>query len=148
MRSECPPYVYPPSPRLRKVRLYADEDIEERLIVALRARKFNVLSARELGHQGKPDEFHAALAYHQRRFLVTKNGKDFLGRGVATRSATHGVIVIEVDSHLWSYCETVVDRISWVVPRGGHFEGTAIRITTSTVDVRGRDVTGQQAKIS
>ncbi len=63
---------------MRLARVYADEDIEDGAVEWLRARGVNMKSARELGHRGKPDSFHAALVFKQRRFLLTKNGKHFL----------------------------------------------------------------------
>jgi hypothetical protein len=38
----------------------------------------NIKSARELGYRGRPDSFQAAFAFKEKRFLLTKNGKDFL----------------------------------------------------------------------
>ena len=62
---------------LKKIKLYADEDIEEFIVDFLREKGFNIKSARELGHRGKPDSFHAGYAYKNERFLLTKNTRDF-----------------------------------------------------------------------
>jgi predicted nuclease of predicted toxin-antitoxin system len=60
---------------LKKAKLYADEDIEDEVVKFLRDSGVNITRARELGNQGKPDSFHAALAYREKRFLLTKNAK-------------------------------------------------------------------------
>lgn len=53
--------------RLRRIKLYADEDIEEEVVETIRARGMNIVSARELGHRGKPDEFQLTYATKKKR---------------------------------------------------------------------------------
>jgi hypothetical protein len=77
--------------RLRRMRLYADEDIED-IVELLRMEGVNITSARELGHRGKPDEFHAGLALKQRQFLLTKNDKHFWSDRLLPLHQTFGIV--------------------------------------------------------
>jgi len=61
----------------RKIKLYADEDIEKELIEYLREKKINIKSAKELNYEGRPDSFHVAYAFKNKRFLLTKNVNHF-----------------------------------------------------------------------
>jgi hypothetical protein len=49
----------------KKAKFYGDEDIEDGAVAVLRECGVNITSARELGHRGKPDSFHAALAFDE-----------------------------------------------------------------------------------
>ena len=40
--------------RMKKMQLYADEDIENEAVEYLRQQKVNIVSVREKGNQGKP----------------------------------------------------------------------------------------------
>jgi len=44
------------------MKIYADENIERSIIDGLRRRKIEVVSAREFGYIGRPDEFHIEKA--------------------------------------------------------------------------------------
>jgi Domain of unknown function (DUF5615) len=82
---------------MKRAKLYADEDIEEEIVELIRGRGVNISSARELGHRGKPDSFHAALAFKQKRFLVTKNAKDYMDDRKVPFHRMHGIIAVEGD---------------------------------------------------
>lgn len=82
-------------PYIKKMKLYIDEDVEEQVVRYLRTKGMNILTARELGHNGKPDSFHAAFALKKGRVLLTKNGKDFLDDRKLPFNQTAGVIAIE-----------------------------------------------------
>jgi hypothetical protein len=43
-------------------------DIEDDVVEFFREQGVNIKGARELGHRGKPDSFHAALAFREKRF--------------------------------------------------------------------------------
>lgn len=64
---------------LKKAKLYADEDIEEEVVEFLRDSGANIKSARELGHRGKPDSFHAAVSFKEKRFLLNKECQALFG---------------------------------------------------------------------
>jgi predicted nuclease of predicted toxin-antitoxin system len=94
---------------MRKAKLYADEDIEEKVVERFRDNGVNIKSARELGHRGKPDSFHAALAYKEKRFLLTKNAKHFMNDKIVPFQMVHGIIAIEGDmSDTQSYIKALV----------------------------------------
>jgi hypothetical protein len=44
------------------MKIYADENVERSIVEGLRRRRIEVVSARELGYIGKPDEFHIEKA--------------------------------------------------------------------------------------
>jgi hypothetical protein len=81
----------------KRMKLYADEDIEDDVVEFFRDQGVNVKGARELGHRGKPDSFHAALAFRERRFLVTRNGKHYWDDRAVPMNRTHGIIIVDAD---------------------------------------------------
>lgn len=72
--------------RMKRIKLYGEEDIEDDVVALLRQLNVNVESARESGHRGKSAAFQAAWAIKRRRFLLTRNAKDFLERRADTVS--------------------------------------------------------------
>jgi len=61
-----------------RIRLYIDEDTADRdLIVALRARGIDVLTAMEAGTERWADQEQLVYATGQGRVLCTYNGRDF-----------------------------------------------------------------------
>ncbi len=63
--------------RLGKVKLYADENINEGLVNYLKEHQANIISATELGYAGRSDDFQFRQAYKLKRFLLTCD-RDFL----------------------------------------------------------------------
>ncbi len=59
------------------MKIYADENIERSIVEGLRRRKIEVVSARELGYLGKPDEFHLKKAFEMQAVVLTYD-VDFL----------------------------------------------------------------------
>jgi predicted nuclease of predicted toxin-antitoxin system len=59
------------------MKIYADENIERSIIEGLQRRKIEVVSARELGYVGKPDEFHIKKASEIKAVILTHD-IDFL----------------------------------------------------------------------
>lgn len=115
---------------LRKIRLYADEDIEEEVVELFRDNGVNITSARELGHRGKPDSFQAARAFKDKRFLLTKNAKHYLDDRKVPFTRLHGVIVIEGDmSDTNSYLQSI-SRVFDLIPYGQIYEGMKIRTSS------------------
>lgn len=135
--------LLPPSAFFRKAKLYADEDIEEDVVESLRESGVNIESARELGHRGKPDQFHASLALRKRRFLLTKNAKDFLDDRRFPVGRAPGVIVLKGDmARMEDYARAVLNVLRIIVPYGELFEGSKIVVSASRVKVRFIDAHG------
>ena len=110
----------------RKIRLYADEDVEEEVVELFRDNGVNITSARELGHRGKPDSFQAAQAFKEKRFLLTKNTKHYLDDRKVPFTRLHGVIVIERDiSGTTSYIQSIL-HVFDLIPYGQIYEGMKI----------------------
>jgi len=59
------------------MKIYADENIERAVIDGLQRRKIEVVSARELGYIGRPDEFHLKKASEIKAVILTHD-IDFL----------------------------------------------------------------------
>lgn len=58
--------------------LYIDEDITDRLAVALRQRGYEAIAAHEAGLGGDKDEVHLQFAAEHKLVLLTSNRDDFL----------------------------------------------------------------------
>jgi predicted nuclease of predicted toxin-antitoxin system len=59
------------------LRLYVDEDVPYQAVEILREQRLNVLTAKEAGKRGHPDENHLAEAQKQSRILITCD-RDYL----------------------------------------------------------------------
>jgi len=55
----------------RRTKIYADENIERSIVEGLRRRKIEVVSAREMGYLGEPDEFHLRKASELEAVILT-----------------------------------------------------------------------------
>lgn len=62
----------------RKLRLLADEDVDEALVEALRLAGMDVITVNEVGYRGRDDEDIYRFAYKEGRVLLTFNGRDYL----------------------------------------------------------------------
>jgi len=60
------------------IRLYLDEDVHKRVASALRLRRFDVVSAHEVGRWGLSDAEQLAYAATEGRALFTYNTPDYL----------------------------------------------------------------------
>jgi len=60
------------------IRLYLDEDVHKRVASALRLRRFDVVSAHEVGRWGLSDEAQLTYAATEGRALFTYNTPDYL----------------------------------------------------------------------
>jgi hypothetical protein len=113
--------------RSKKMRLYADEDIEEEVVELFRDNGVNITSARELGHRGKPDSFQAARAFKDKRFLLTKNAKHYLDDRKVPFTRLQGVVVIEGDMNdAKSYFQSIL-HVFDLIPYGQIYEVAKIR---------------------
>ena len=124
-----------PGKPLRRARLYADEDIEAWIVHLLRDHKVNIKSAVELGHRGKDDSFHAALAFKEKRFLLTKNGKDFLNDRVLPFSETWGLIAFEVDTADLQLTATALQILVEVIGIGELMERSKVRLSAEEMSI-------------
>jgi predicted nuclease of predicted toxin-antitoxin system len=79
------------------MKIYADEDIEDDIVEIFKSEGVNIKSAREIGLRGKPDSFQAAYALKEKRFLLTRNGKDFWDDRALPMNQTYGLLVLDAD---------------------------------------------------
>lgn len=63
---------------MAKIKLYIDEDLTDRLAVALRSRKFDVISAHEVEMRGKTDKEQLDYAVKDGRIILTRNVRHFV----------------------------------------------------------------------
>lgn len=131
----------------KRMKLYADEDIEEGVVEFFRGQGVNIKGARELGHRGKPDSFHAGFAFKQKRFLVTRNGKDFWDDRAVPMNRTHGIIIIDADPrNTMAYWATLSHIVS-MVPYADMFLGAKMKFSPSDLVVKGIDYKGRLTRI-
>ncbi len=70
-------------------RYYLDEDVSHRIAPLVRAAGYDVLTTRDAGRNGTPDEEQLRFATVEGRCLVTRNTPDFTG--IAQRWRENGV---------------------------------------------------------
>ena len=63
---------------MEKIILYIDEDLSDRIAVALRSRGFEVVSAHEINMQGKSDREPLEYSIKHKRVILTRNVKHFV----------------------------------------------------------------------
>jgi predicted nuclease of predicted toxin-antitoxin system len=128
---------------LKKAKFYADEDIEEEVVDFLRDNGVNITSARALGHRGKPDSFHAALSYREKRFLLTKNAKHFLNDREVPFSMVHCIVAIEGDmGEMEAYTRTLLSVLD-LVSYGEAYLGMKIQVSKEEFSFRFIDPDGR-----
>jgi uncharacterized protein with PIN domain len=81
---------------LAKINLYIDEDLTDRLAVALRSRGYDAISAHEVNMQGKTDKEQLEFATKNNRVILTRNIKHFvtLQREYYKRGTAHNGILV------------------------------------------------------
>jgi hypothetical protein len=119
-------------------KLYADEDIEEGAVEAIREyRRVNIKSAREAGNAGKEDSFQVAFAKREKRFLLTKNAKDFWPEREVPFHSTYGIIIVEgSEEGLDSYVTALRNVLDTVVPFEDSFIGSKVWVTPTRVTIK------------
>jgi len=63
---------------LEKIRLYIDENLSDRIAVALRSKGFDAISAHEVNMRGKTDKEQLEYATKHNRIILTRNIKHFI----------------------------------------------------------------------
>jgi len=81
----------------RIVQFYADHNVDYSIVEALRIKKYDVETARDIGAEKQHDEFHFRRAFRSKRVLLTLD-RDFLDNRRFPLSQTHGIIVLNVDT--------------------------------------------------
>lgn len=128
---------------LKKAKLYADEDIEDEVVEFLKDNGVNITSARTLGNRGKPDSFHAATSFKEKRFLLTKNAKHYMDDRQIPFQMVHGIIVIEGDmGEMYAYTRTLLTVLE-LVSYGEAYLGMKIRISKDELSFRFIDTDGK-----
>lgn len=93
------------------MKIYADENIEHSIIEGLRRRRIEVISAKEIGYLGKPDEFHIKKAFDMKAVILTHD-IDFL-RIASNQEVNHsGIIFAHPGSVSVSQCIRRVELIA------------------------------------
>lgn len=100
----------------KKAKFYADEDIEDGVVAVLRECGLNITSARELGHRGKPDTFQAAFAFKAKRFLLTRNGRDYMNDRRFPLNRIHGIVVITANPADEDAYTSALAQLSSILP--------------------------------
>jgi len=129
---------------MARMKLYADEDIEEEVIQSLRSKGVNIKSARELGHTGKPDSFHSALAYKDGRFLLTKNAKHYMDDREIPFHSIRGVIaVVGSMASTEDYARVFGVMLTYLIPFAEIHQGAKVRVSPKEIVSRFRDYRGR-----
>ncbi|TLD41406.1 MAG: hypothetical protein JETT_2308 [Candidatus Jettenia ecosi] len=63
---------------MEKIRLYRDEDLSDRVAVALRSKRFDAISTHEVNMRGKTDKEQLKYAIEHNRIILTRNIKHFV----------------------------------------------------------------------
>jgi hypothetical protein len=127
----------------RKAKLYADEDIEDDVVEFLKESGVNITSARTLGHRGKPDSFHAALSFKEKRFLLTKNTKHYLDNRKVPFQMVYGIIAVDGDmGEMYSYTKTLLTILD-LIPYGDSYVGMKIHVAKNELTLHFIDINGQ-----
>jgi predicted nuclease of predicted toxin-antitoxin system len=82
---------------LGETNFYADHDLDDTIVQVLRRLKYEVETARDIGAQNQPDEFHYKRAFKTKRVLLTHD-KDYLDNERFPLSQTNGVIIFNIDT--------------------------------------------------
>ncbi len=96
------------------MKIYADENIEAAVIDGLRRRRIHVLSAVELGHRGKSDEFHLQKASELNAVILTHD-MDFLRMASMAGTAHNGIIFAQSKNISIGECIRGVELIASVL---------------------------------
>jgi predicted nuclease of predicted toxin-antitoxin system len=110
------------------LRLYADENFELPVIIKLREKGYDILTALEAGNanQGIPDEDVLAFAIKQSRAVITLNYNDF--KNLHKRYPDHSGIVICTSTRRKDDRDSFADRIDLALKNKESLAGDLLRI--------------------
>jgi predicted nuclease of predicted toxin-antitoxin system len=100
-------------------KLYFDEDMSVTLAARLRKAGWDVLTTRQAGHRGEPDEQQLQHATAEGRVLVTRNIQHFTDlhrRALEEGRHHHGIIICFWRPSAEATFAKLVDRLETVVP--------------------------------
>lgn len=117
-----------------KIKLYADENIEDYIINYLKSRGINIVSAKGKGYSGRSDKFQFQQAYKLKRFLLTID-KDFLKHSKFPFKQMRGLILLNIpdDSRKLGYVYELL--ITEILPSGNDLIGTKIVINWNSIEL-------------
>lgn len=132
-------------PKQPRVKFYADENIDPRLIAALRRGGLSVVSATELGLSGRDDPFHFTKAKALRRFLVTSDA-DFLNHQQYPLRGTAGVVVLTIARTTLDLQYCYFWLVFEIAPCATEFHSTKIQVYRNHIVVYSSTPVGTVAK--
>ena len=128
-----------------KIKIYADENIEDEIVLYLRSKKVNIKSAKELSYSTRDDDFQFKEAFRQRRFLLTYD-RDFLDNSRYPFNQLFGVIILDnskADLGLGFIMLVLEDHI---IPSGHEIDKTKIIVHRDHVTIYSLDKTNKTVK--
>lgn len=118
-----------------RVKFYADEDIDMALIHYLRSKhKISIVTASELGYQGRDDEFHFQEAYRQKRFLLTRD-RHYLDHSRFPFNQMLGVVILDIPPEPPGLGWMAIWLQTEIVPSGKGIRGTKIVLRSSSAQL-------------
>ncbi len=110
------------------VRLYADENFELPVIIRLREKGYDILTALEAGNANQviPDEDVLKFAIEQHRAVITLNYNDF--KNLHKRYPEHSGIIICTSTRKKDDRDSFADRIDLALRNTESLAGELIRI--------------------
>ena len=121
----------------RRIRLYADEDIDADAVQQLRDVGVNVITTAEASNRGKDDRAQAAFARQQKRVLLTRNAKHFMDDRLIPLRSSYGVIALDaVPADTDGYLTALTILYEFLVPWAELYEGMKIKISPGGISFR------------
>jgi hypothetical protein len=121
----------------RRIRLYADEDIDAGAVDRLRGAGVNVLTTAEVGNTGKDDAVQAAFATQQKRVLLTRNARHFMDDERIPLRSTRGVIALDaVPTDTDGYLTALTIIYEFLVPWADIYEDMKIKVSAGGISFR------------
>jgi hypothetical protein len=127
----------------RRMKLYADEDIEDDVVEFFREQGVNIRSARELGASRQARLLPCWSGIRRERFLVTRNGKHYWDDRAVPMNRTHGIIIVDADpGDDTAYVATLWNIVEFVpyadIAEGSKMKFSASDLVWKAIDLKGR----------